>query len=97
MAEKATPGPWFAVQYAQWFNLQTGPEYTDDDLLDADESYHAKENAILAASAPDLLAACQAAIHEIDQTYDGTSPPQITLEIWQQIEAAIAKAKNDST
>jgi len=43
----------------------------------------------------DLLAACEAAWQEIDQTYDGTSPPQITVEIWQQIEAAIAKSKGD--
>jgi|GEM_PF-4826185 len=54
---KHTPGPWFAVEYAGYWNLQTEPFYTDEgDLLDEEHTAAASDNAKLAASAPALLA-----------------------------------------
>ena len=67
MSTKHTPGPWFAVDYAGSFCIQSGPTYEDKDLLSYDsfsgQKYcvsidTAEANATLAAAAPDLLEAC---------------------------------------
>ena len=52
---KHTPGPWFAVQYANWFNIQTTEEYSASDVLDLECCEEAEANARLAAAAPELL------------------------------------------
>lgn len=54
-----SPGPWHAVQYANWFNLQRSPDYAKDDIFDIENYHNAGANATLAASAPDLYEACK--------------------------------------
>jgi hypothetical protein len=57
---KHTSGPWFAVNYAGFYKLQTVPGYLDsDDLLNEEEYENAEANAALAKSAPDLLEALE--------------------------------------
>jgi|ERR1043166_6919843 hypothetical protein len=56
---KGTPGPWYAVQYAYFFNIQTD-EYYDTkhiNVLDCEVCDKAEQNANLIAAAPDLLTA----------------------------------------
>ncbi len=81
---KHTPGPW----------MSDGPEVMADDyqkhigtawnnsLVEPDESI---ANAQLFAAAPDLLAACIAALHTLRSAHLEAS------EAWEQIVAAIAK------
>ncbi len=56
---KHTPGPWFAVNYAGYNNLQAEPVYGSPDLLNGQTmgAEQAEANAKLAAAAPDLLEA----------------------------------------
>ena len=54
---KYTPGPWFAVNYAGYNNLQAQEYYGEPDLLNEQQSVNAEENARLAAAAPELLEA----------------------------------------
>lgn len=56
MEAKHTPGPWFPVQYAGFWHIQTEDYYTDSDVLNEDHFNEAEYNAKLCASAPDLLA-----------------------------------------
>lgn len=51
-----TKGPWFAVEYSGYWDLQTEDNYTTSSLLDADKFANAEQNAKLAASAPQLKA-----------------------------------------
>jgi hypothetical protein len=41
----------------------------------------------------ELLAVLKAVDREIEQTYDGSSAPRITIDIWNTVRAAIAKAE----
>ncbi len=50
-----TPGPWYAVNYAGYINLQTEDKYTGINLLDMDKCASAEANGRLAAAAPTLL------------------------------------------
>lgn len=55
---KHTPGPWFALEYAGYYNLQTVDEYSDtNDLLNIEKDPNAEANAKLAAKAPELFQA----------------------------------------
>jgi hypothetical protein len=60
------------------------------------EACHA--NMRLIAAAPDLLAACEAALTELQhlgQALGEMTPPE-TVDVWNQIEAAVQKAKGDA-
>ena len=106
MGSKPTPGPWEWSEN-KWRGGWSGIDGADGEVLrplhcndgDTGDAWFepgesiSEADARLIAAAPDLLAACKAAWNEIDQTYDGTSPPQITVEIWNQIESAIKKAE----
>lgn len=54
---KGTPGPWYAVEYSGFINLNNEPFYEGKNLLDADAVGYteALANGHLAASAPKLL------------------------------------------
>lgn len=53
-----TPGPWYPVNYGNYWSIQKTNNYSlSDDLLNEDNCKQAPSNAQLAASAPELLAA----------------------------------------
>lgn len=52
---KHTPGPWYAVNYADFWDIQDDPHYGELDLLDAHTCNQAEANAKLMAAAPNLL------------------------------------------
>jgi hypothetical protein len=69
MNHPTTPGPWHAVEYAGYWNLQGKDYYSEhDDLLDEDKvgAATAKANALLAASAPQLKEENERLIRELD-------------------------------
>lgn len=83
MEDKHTPGPWFAVEYAGYWNMQSERFYTDEgDLLDEEHTAAAGDNAKLAAAAPDLLAAARIAISSLLNRELG----------YEELRAAIEKA-----
>lgn len=54
---KHTPGPWYAVEYAGYINIQTTDDYSiEDDVLDADIIGYDQMlvNGNLAAAAPEM-------------------------------------------
>lgn len=55
---KHTPGPWYAIEFAGFWNILDQPYYEGAQLLNAEEvgPEQAQANAELAALAPDLLA-----------------------------------------
>lgn len=59
-----TKAPWFAIDYAGSFDLQSGPHYGDVNLLSYNEFHDnyvdeetAKANALLASKSPEMLEA----------------------------------------
>lgn len=54
---KHTPGPWYAVNYADFWDIQDDPHYGKTDLLDAHTCDQAEANAKLMAAAPELIKA----------------------------------------
>jgi hypothetical protein len=63
--------------------------------VQCDATHEGVANAHLIAAAPDLLAACEEAMKEFEQFGQalGEQFPPETVEVWNQIDAAIAKAK----
>ena len=58
MSETHTPGPWYAIEYAGMWGIQSVDEYSqDNNLLDMENDDRAEANAKLIAAAPDLLEA----------------------------------------
>lgn len=62
MSIKHTPGPWYALDYGGYINLQTEDCYSEGGLLDLDKDENAVDNGLLAAASPDLKAALDAVI-----------------------------------
>ena len=94
---KHTPGPWFAVEYSGYWNLQ-GEDYYDehDDLLDADKIgvEKAEANALLAAAAPQLLKALEKTSAIISAWEGHRENPEIAFgRIKTLINHALLKAK----
>jgi len=52
---KHTPAPWFPVQYAYKYNIQTVDCYAENDVLDLEYSPNAEANAQLISCAPEML------------------------------------------
>jgi len=86
---KGTKGKWHLVEYAGYFNIQSGMYYGDDNILDRDAvgSEIAEANAKLAVSAPDLLEALQDVREELLE--EGFSKKGYTI---LNIDRAINKA-----
>lgn len=58
MSATHTPGPWYAIEYAGMWGIQSVDEYSqDNNLLDMENDDRAEANAKLIAAAPDLLEA----------------------------------------
>lgn len=58
MSTKHTPGPWYAIEYAGMWDIQSVDEYSqDNNLLDMENDDRAEANAKLIAAAPELLEA----------------------------------------
>ncbi len=49
LCRESTPGPWYHVQVANWWEVQHGPKYEDTRLTDADFDNRAEYNAHLMA------------------------------------------------
>lgn len=86
-----TSGPWFAIAYANYWMLQSVDEYSDsDNLFDEEKNPNAEANAQLAASAPELLKACQEMVkHLLETDFDVCGTKDEDMNRW---EAAIRKA-----
>jgi Na+/phosphate symporter len=56
-----TPGPWHAVEYAGYWQIQTSENYDDDHIqvLDVESTESAPANAALCAAAPEMLEVLQ--------------------------------------
>ena len=67
MKTKHTSGPWYPVGYACYTLIQSGPDYTDTDILNSDECDEAEANANLIAAAPELLEALKRAQEVLDK------------------------------
>ena len=67
MSATHTPGPWYAIEYAGMWGIQSVDEYSqDNNLLDMENDDRAEANAKLIAAAPDLLEAlnlCRIALY----------------------------------
>jgi hypothetical protein len=50
-----TPGPWYPVAYANYWDIVDAPHYEAAQLLNEDDYQNAPLNAQLAAAAPGLL------------------------------------------
>lgn len=74
---KHTKAPWFPVNYAGYWMLQTKDEYSSkDDLLNEEHSPDAEANAKLAACAPQLLKALKGL-----ESWSAHLPPAANKEI----------------
>lgn len=80
---KHTPGPWFPIEYAGFWDLAQNPNYSDYSLLNEDNyGEEAQANAKLAAAAPDLLEALIEIIRISDRKHNA----------WDKGKEAIKKA-----
>jgi hypothetical protein len=59
MTHKFTPGPWYAVEYGGFCNIQDESGYSESNILDAEIVGNdvAEANAKIAAASPELLKA----------------------------------------
>ena len=81
-----TPGPWIAAEITL-FGGDTTWQIADAEGTDIPIT---RENVILAAAAPNLLAACEAAAEMIElDNAEGAD----RWKLWAQLDAAIKKAK----
>lgn len=80
---KHTPGPWKAGKDVGYTHIV----YDNDDLCVADVLTDSDEDTQLIAAAPDLLAACKAALADCEE--DGYENSPLGL----QLKAAIASAE----
>jgi hypothetical protein len=93
-----TPGPWEASRWRVCYGVLPGQRIgVICDVATNKESRtpESEANARLIAAAPDLLAACKAAIEEfrhLGQAMGEMTPPK-TVDVWNRVEAAIAKAE----
>lgn len=86
MENKHTPGPWYPVEYAGFYNIQTEPYYSETSVMDKDQDENAEANAQLASCAPEMLEA----LEEIAKykTLGSLSPEQ-----FEYVEQLVLKAK----
>ena len=86
-----TPGPWFAIQYANQWNIQSkdGYEGALTNVLDEDEDVNAEANARLIAAAPELLEALIMCLNLVGAAANESEPAR---NAWEKAKVAIAKA-----
>jgi hypothetical protein len=83
---KHTPGPWFPINYAGFWDIQTKDEYSETSVLQDDHYNNAEVNAKLCAAAPELLKVLQ------DVVEDWKNGPRCPYSIFEAAQAAIKKA-----
>lgn len=86
---KGSKGPWHAVNYAGWINIQRSPYYGSKNLLDESKNPNAEHDAALMRAAPDLLKAAESAILELQ-----IIPCKCNAKVIRQLEKAVNKALN---
>ena len=92
MSATHTPGPWYAIEYAGMWGIQSVNEYSqDNNLLDMENDDRAEANAKLIAAAPEMLEALTAA-HAIFVTQGIGHEHPICGEQYRLIAKAIKKA-----
>jgi hypothetical protein len=91
MKTNHTPAPWFAVQYANCFDIQSEQGYCLNNVLDLEQDDNAEANARLIASAPELLEALQSLLYVAERWADGVQFPSII-----NAKEAIAKATGET-
>ena len=97
---KGTPGPWHAVQYACYWELQAEPFYGEKSLLNSDECPYAELNASLAASSPLLLSALIKAVEleeHKERVYKVADAIHAFPDWYDEAKAAIEAALNLKT
>lgn len=93
-----TKGKWYAVQYANFFNIQTCDFYIGEDdkpaknVLDIEDFTEetVQANACLLAVAPDLLNTCIEALYFLDQD----SPLQPKSVVHDKLKYFVSQALN---
>ena len=77
---KHTPGPWFAVEYGGFWEIQEDHFYSvEDNLLDQEKCENAEANARLCAAAPEMYSMLKGVV-------DGnTLDPAIVEELLNKI------------
>ena len=91
---KHTPGPWHVSKLFFWQidrmpdEGRIGPNYNY--IAETPRTEAGRVNAHLIAAAPDLLAACEKALANLQGQHLGT---KIGLQAIEQMQAAIAKAE----
>jgi citrate lyase beta subunit len=93
-----TPGPWVASIVCGGTNgwpsrVVVGPIGRQAEIHVAMLRGDALANANLIAAAPELLAAVEAALADLDAALRGRRPPRPQLELAQLFRTAIAKAR----
>jgi hypothetical protein len=81
MRNKHTPAPWFAVQYANEWNIQSedGYEGVCTNVLDEEEDENHEANAQLIAAAPELLQMLIELNQAIDDYWNSETKPDILV------------------
>ena len=94
-AEKAshTPGPWETKPETDYVPAQVWADGRQLAEVYGEDRATRAINARLMAAAPELLEACEIALWIRDRIADVSRNVGLTLEEWDQIEAAIRKAK----
>lgn len=81
---------WYAVQYANYWNIQDGPDYTDICVTDIEQvgEEQAEYNARLCASAPELRDMC-------DRMYEAwvTQEPDALKKVLKEYEQWTGKKR----
>jgi hypothetical protein len=80
---KHTPAPWFPVEYAGLYRIQSEEGYCESDLQDVETNPNVEADVKLMAAAPELLEAC------MNLENDDNSIPE---HAWNLIQSAIKKA-----
>lgn len=91
-----TPGPWFADRVDGIWDVVTSTGDTIAEAGDLPDPEEVAANMILMAAAPDLMAACEAAMNWIDRL--GEHAPMIfdgEAAVSDQLYAAIVKARGE--
>lgn len=94
---KGTPGPWYPINYAGYWNIMDGDNYGADDTTDSDAvgDEKAKANAYLQAAAPDMLEALFMIIGEyVIYAEDGIEINESGARIYHICKSTIDKALN---
>lgn len=77
-----SPAPWFAIQYANSFYIQTEDSYSESAVMDIEIVGEdiAQTNAIIASKAPDMYKALFGVLHHNDNVKEEFKLPKSLIE-----------------